>query len=145
LREYADRGVFRGFTAARGIRGRVDYHFIWLIGRRMHAVFDPARDVLSFPTLFPRIDRHSPIARDLHALVADRTRGAVPGHKRVDGRRARIAAALHRGDWSLAVEIRGANHEYGVRRVLNLINELFLLLHERYPDYLIERFGLSAE
>jgi hypothetical protein len=41
--------------------------------------------------------------------------------------------------------IRGANHEDAVRKLLNTVNELFLLLHERYPDYLVAQFGLSAE
>ena len=45
----------------------------------------------------------------------------------------------------LVVTVRGRNHAYAVRHVLNLVNELFLYLHESYPEYLIERFGLSPE
>ncbi len=58
---------------------------------------------------------------------------------------ASVSCAVRRGDWSLVVRIRGENHEYAVRKVLNLINELFISLHDEYPDYLIERFGLSTE
>jgi hypothetical protein len=32
-----------------------------------------------------------------------------------------------------------------VSQLLNLVNELFLMLHETYPDYLVAEFGLSAE
>ena len=46
---------------------------------------------------------------------------------------------------SLSVEIRGSNHDYAVKQALNLINELFLALQERHPEYLIERFGMSTE
>lgn len=81
----------------------------------------------------------------LDALVRSRTERGQPAHQRIDGRKARVSRTVRRGDWSLVVTIRGANHHYAVQRALNLINELFLALHETYPEYLIERFGLSAE
>jgi len=145
LRAYADRGVFRGFRATPAARGRVDYEFLWLPGRPMRARFDAGRSVLAFPSLLPGVDPGSPMAAGLDALVRARTGRGQPAHKRVDGRRARLSGATKKGDWSLAVHVRGANHEYAVQRALNVINELFLLLHESYPDYLVERFGLSPE
>ena len=74
-----------------------------------------------------------------------RGRLALAAHKRLDARRATVASSLRGNDWSLTMKVRGSNYEYATRAALNLVNELFLLLHERYPDYLIERFGLSAE
>lgn len=118
---------------------------MWLLKRPMRAVFDPRRGVLRFPGLFPAIDATSAMARELKTLVAGRTRNDQPAHKRIDARRARITSAVRLGDWSLAVEIRGANHEYAVRHALNLINELFLALHESYPEYLVAHFGMSTE
>ena len=41
--------------------------------------------------------------------------------------------------------MRGRHHQYAVKAALNLINDLFLLLHEAYPEYLVEHFGLSTE
>jgi len=38
-----------------------------------------------------------------------------------------------------------SHHAYAVQRGLNLVNQLFLFLQERYPEYLIEHFGLPAE
>jgi hypothetical protein len=145
LQQYADRGVFRGFRASAGPRGRVDYQFLWLLRRPMQAAYDTRRGVLRFPQLFPGAGASPEIARGLTALVASRTKKDQPAHKRLDARRARLSCAVRGGDWSLAVEIRGANHEYAARQVLNLVNELFLLLHATYPDYLVERFGLSTE
>ena len=145
LRTYADRGVFRGFRATPTTRGRIEYSFQWLLRRPLHAVFDPRRSVVTFAALFPGVEGGSPMAGELGALVASRTRRTLPAHKRLDARRARLSCAIRRGDWSLAVHIRGANHEYAVRNALNLINELFVLLQERYPEYLVERFGLSTE
>lgn len=32
-----------------------------------------------------------------------------------------------------------------VSKALNVITEYFLALHEGYPEYLVERFGISTE
>ena len=145
LEAYANRGVFRGFRATPGVRGRVEYQFMWLLRRPMHAAFDARRGVLAFPTLFPHVEARSPMAIDLKSLVGSRMRKDQPAHKRLDARRARITCAVRKGDWALAIEVRGANHAYAVRHVLNLINELFLALHASYPEYLVEHFGMSTE
>jgi len=143
LQAYADRGVFRGFRATPAPRGRVEYQFLWLTRKPMSATFDARRRVLSFTTLFPGIEPAT--AAQLRSLVASRTTRDQPSHKRLDARRARLASAVRKGDFSLSIEIRGNNHNYAVQRALNLVNELFLELQERHPDYLIERFGFSTE
>ncbi len=109
----------------------------------MSATFDSRRRVLTFPSLFPGVD--SATAAQLKSMVASRTHRDLPDHKRLDARRARFASALRKRDFSLSVEIRGMNHDYAVGKALNLINELFLALQERHPEYLIERFGFSTE
>lgn len=144
LQRYADRGVFRGFRAVPGSRGRVDYVFLWLLRRAMTATFDPRRGVLTFPALFPGVNTPG-VAAELKDLVTQRSTKDQPAHKRIDGRRARITCALRKGTWSLTVTIRGANHDYAVRHALNLINELYLALHANHPEYLVEHFGLSTE
>ena len=111
----------------------------------MRAVFDPRRSVLTFAALFPGAGAAKDMSGGLRSLVGARGRRNQPAHKRIDARRARVSSAIRKGDLSLAIQIRGENHEYAVRRVLNLINELFLSLHDEYPGYLIERFGLSTE
>jgi hypothetical protein len=143
LQAYADRGVFRGFRATPSVRGRVDYQFLWLTRKPTTASFDSQRRALIFPSLFPGIEKAG--AAELRAMVQSRAGRAVPAHKRLDLRRARITANMRKGDLTLSVEIRGANQSYAVKQALNLINELFLALHERHPEYLVERFGISTE
>jgi hypothetical protein len=145
LQTYADRGVFRGFSAAPGARGRIDYRFTWLTRQPMSVSFDPDAGVISFPRLFPDAASRGRMVDDLHGLVAGRHSRGLPAHKRVDLRRARLTSRLRSGSWDLAVTVRGGNHEYATRLAVNLINELFLLLQERYPDYLVEQFGFSGE
>jgi len=134
--------VFRGFRATPAARGRVDYEFRWLTRRLMQASFD-RRGVLTFPILLPQAS--ATIAADMRSLVAERSTRAVPDHKRIDARRARLACAVSKGDLSLSVEIRGRNQQYAVSKTLNLINEMFVALHEAHPDYLVEHFGISQE
>ena len=81
----------------------------------------------------------------MKAVVESRTAKGQPEHKRVDARRGKISCAVRKSDFSVAVEIRGQNHEYAVSRALNVINELFVTLQEHHPEYLIERFGFSPE
>lgn len=109
----------------------------------MTAVFDAPRRTLRFPALLPGIDKAA--AAELRSIVASRTARDQPAHKRLDSRRARITGTVRNGDFRLDVDIRGHNHDYAVTRALNLINELFVALHERHPEYLGERFGISTE
>ena len=143
LQAYADRGVFRGFRATPLGRGQIEYQFLWLTKRPMRAVFKPAARRLTFPAALPQVDRGA--AADLKAAVDSRSERHQPEHKRVDSRRCRITGTLRKGDFSLAVDIRGSNHGYAVSKALNLINEMFVILHEHHPAYLIERFGISTE
>ena len=123
------------------MRGRVEYQFLWLTRRPTLAVFDPRRKTLSFPALFPAVSA----APDLKRIVDSRAARTQPAHKRIDARRARLSSRMRAGDFSLSVAIRGRHADYAVSHVLNVINELHLALHEAHPDYLIERFGVSAE
>jgi hypothetical protein len=143
LQAYAARGVFRGFRATAIARKKIEYRFFWLTKKPMTAVFDPTTKRLSFPALLPQIDKQG--AALMKAVVDLRTAKHQPEHKRVDARRGKISSAVRKGDFSLAMEIRGANHGYAVSKTLNVINELFVTLHEHHPDYLIERFGISTE
>ena len=148
LQEYADRGVFRGFSVTRRPGGRYTYTFSWLMQRPFSLRYDPARRVLSFDGLFPHVAARSTMAGVLRDLVAERSTRRVPAHKRLDGRRVQVECAVERQRFTLAMRVRGApgrNEAYAVRHLLNLVNELVLALHETYPDYLIAHFGLSSE
>ena len=143
LKAYADRGVFRGFSATPAARGRVEYEFLWLTRRPMRAVFDPRASTLAFPALLPSLPGEA--AKDVKAIVRSRSGRGVPAHKRIDARKARVASAMRRGNLSLTLTVKGGNHVYAASHVLNLINELFVALQASHPAYLIERFGFSTE
>ena len=143
LQSYADRGVFRGFRATPAPRGRFTYRFLWLTPRPLEAVFDSRAKTLAFPALLPRLSKAG--ATDIAAVVRSITQRDAPAHKRIDGRRASISGAIRKGAFGVSVSIRGTNHDYAVKAALNLINEIFVTLQERHPEYLIEHFGMSPE
>ena len=145
LQKYADRGVFRGFSATRVRGDRYEYTFRWLAPRSFTLTYDPARRVLAFKSLFPRVAGRSAIVKDLRSLVSERATRAVPAHKRLDARKVRASCAVRGGSFALTLTIAGKNEAYAVSQLLKLVNELFLVLQETYPDYLVAEFGLSAE
>jgi hypothetical protein len=69
----------------------------------------------------------------------------VPAHKRLDRRQVQAGCAVRHGDFALTMRITGADEADAVSQLLNLVNELFLVLREAYPEYLVAQFGLSAE
>jgi len=109
----------------------------------MSAVFDTRAARLTFPSLLPQVDHE--IAADMKAISGARFERGQPEHRRVDARRCRITAAARKGDFSMTVDIRGANHDYAVSKALNIVNEMFVTLHEHHPEYLIRHFGISTE
>jgi hypothetical protein len=143
LQAYADRGVFRGFRATPGPRGRIVYEFKWLTRKPVRAEFDSRANTLRFPDLFPALDKSSAAA--MAAVIASRTQRGIAAHKRIDGRRAGIAGKLTKGAYALTVTVRGGNHEYAASIALNVINDMFVTLQEHHPEYLIEQFGMSPE
>jgi hypothetical protein len=144
LQQYADRGVFRGFSVTRRPSGRCVYRFTWLTRRPTTIDYDAPARALTFRRLLPAV-RSRPMIDALNAIVADRASRELPSHKRLDRRKAILASSVRGGDWSLKATIRGRNDEYTTRLALNLVNELFLLLHEQYPDYLSRHFGVADE
>lgn len=124
-------------------RGKIEYRFLWLTKKPTTAVFDTKAKTLTFPSLLPDVDR--PTASLLKSVIDARSDRSQPDHKRIDARKARISGVVRRGDLSITTEIRGNNHDYAVSKALNVINEMFVMLHEHRPEYLIDQFGMSAE
>jgi hypothetical protein len=69
----------------------------------------------------------------------------VPPHRRIDPRRGKIATRVNRGDLSLILTIEAGRGAAVVRSAFALVNDLFQLMHECYPDYLAAQFGLIDE
>jgi len=145
LQRYAARGVFRGFSVLPDRKGRRDFRFTWLTRQPMTLAYDRASHRLDFRNLLPGVGGYPGLAARLKSILDDHATGAVPAHRRLDGRRARVTCAVRRGAFSLTLQVRGRHEAYAVQRGLNLVNQLFLLLHTDYPEYLVECFGFRSE
>ena len=132
LQAYADRGVFRGFRPRPpGAAGRRSTSVA--ARRPMRAVFDARRGSLTFDALFPACNgpRRPPgIERDRgHAQLtapAGAQAARPAARRRFRGNQGRRLVSRGDGAWP--------ESRYAVRHALNLVNELFLFLHESYPD-----------
>lgn len=145
LQGYADRGIFLGFAVTPAARSTVRYRFRWLTRRPMDLRFDPAARRLVFHELFPNATKYPGVTEAMRATVASASSLERPRHRRVDPRRAKMACRFVRGHGSLQLSIETTSGDYPVRAALGLVNELFLVLHECFPEYLIAEFGASPE
>lgn len=148
LQGYADRGVFRGFSVTVGPRGVQRFQFLWLTRRPMVLVFSPARRGLVFERLFPAADRVPGVAGAIRDAVRSSSNLVRPRHRRIDARRAKMTCRFHDGDGSLRLSFAGPDGGQAVaalRSALTFVNELFLILHECFPEYLIGQHGASPE
>ena len=145
LQAYADRGVFRGFSEQRPVRGTHRFRFSWLGTQPLNLTYAPETGMFVFRSVCPGVAARSPILRDLRAFVADRASPRLPDHRRVDRRRATLRCRASRGAVSLELVATRNHHEYGVGKIVNLVHEVFLYLHAYHPEYMWERFDAPQE
>ena len=153
LREYAERGVFRGFAVASGQGGREDFEFRWLAGGTFHVRLDPRSRRLTFSDVLPNVPRRSAMDRAFRAWVRDRSSDGLPEHRRIDPRRLTVACTNRGGSVSVALALRrrGAasereDWEYAARKGVSLVNEIFHgFLRGPYNEYMVQNFGEPEE
>lgn len=85
--------------------------------------------------------------RDLRAYLASRESPALPDHRRVDRRRLDIAIRNRAGRVSIVFRLKGTYAEYGVRKSVNVVHEIFtdFLSDARFAPYQVEHFRLDPE
>ena len=141
LQAYADRGVFRGFSEQRSGH----FTFIWVVRHPMELVVDTSKQTLRFKQLLPGIPAKSPLYAEVKKFVRERQERALPEHRRIDRRRAEVSCSNRGGAVSVSLKVKNRQYAYGVNKIVNLVHELFLLLRDRHPDYLVENFDVPQE
>jgi hypothetical protein len=145
LQNYADRGVFQGFSEGKTAQGLPAFKFVWLMQREMELSVDPHRHVLRFRQLLPQVPATSTMYADVKQFLSERHDSRLPPHRRVDRRRAEVSCSNWRGAVSLSLDVKSGKYAYGVNRIVNVVHELFVHLRDAYPDYLVENFDVSPE
>ena len=146
LEEYAERGVFRSYSQVESSDGVTRFRFLWLTPEPFDVVFDARRDALQFRDLLPGIPPGSELAAELKAFVRGRTAGDLREHRRLDPARLRVIYRNRGGSVSLTFLIQNGDYEYGVRKAVNLVNEIFLsFLTVYHAPYMVRHFQMWDE
>jgi hypothetical protein len=141
LKHYADRGIFRGFTET----GNGAFKFAWLINQEMELNVDTTTHLLKFKRLLAGVSAGSALYSDLKSFVEHRHDPDLPAHRRIDRKRAEASCANRGGVVSVCLKVKNNQYAYGIKRIVNLVHELFLHLRQNYPDYLAENFDVPCE
>jgi hypothetical protein len=142
LASYATRGVFRAYGDQSSEGGQSRFSFRWHADAIFHLVYHARRRELVFSNLLPEIPSRTSMYRELRAFVEASTSRALPEHRRIDPRKVGVTVTNRNRTVSLVVMLKDSHVEYGVRKAVNLIHELFVgfLRNPLYFPYMVEHF-----
>jgi hypothetical protein len=112
-----------------------------------HLVYDPTRRELTFRDVLPDVGSRSAMYRELKQFLRSRTPRTVAAHRRIDPRKATVNVRIRKRAVSLVVSLKDAHLEYGVRKAVNLVHELFVdfLRYPTHFSYMVEHFNVDPE
>jgi len=147
LEGYAEKAVFRGFSAHPKRAGKAVYQMIWHHDRPYELLLDVGKKTLQFPQLLPGVPARSPMYRDLRAFVKERQSDQLPEHRRVNPKKARLALGSQRGTVSITLSVKDGDFDYGTRKIIQIVHEIFLIFLEDGPyfEYMMEHLGLDPD
>lgn len=141
MKTYAQRGVFRSFSQTRAEGRQAEFRFYWLWDLPFHLSFDGKRKTLSFKKLLPGVLAGSELNTKLKAFIKSRCSNQQPEHRRLDPKRLSIRYSNLRGNISVTFLVVEDDYEYGVKKALNLVNEIFVgFLNVYFPEYMVQHF-----
>ena len=122
---------------------------IWHRDRPFTLTVDTRRGVIHCPLVLPRVPAGSAMYRELRAFLKACQNADRPDHRRIDNRKARVTCANRGGDVSLTMTmtmtIGDANYEYGIRKFIHLIQEIYLVFLTEHFEYQVEAFDLDPD
>jgi hypothetical protein len=147
LEGYAEKAVFRGFSAHPGAKGQATYRMVWHHDRPFEMVLDAGAKTLQFPEVLPGVSARSPMYRELQAFLKVRQSDQVPEHRRVNPAKTRMAMANKRGIVSVKAMVKDGDFDYGTRKIIQMVHEIFLvfLVDGSYYEYMVEHLGLDPD
>jgi hypothetical protein len=142
LEDYARRGVFRSFSSQTKADGnRAEFCFYWLWNLPFHMMLDSKRKVISFNHLLPNVPAGSELNNQIRAFIRSRCSNAQPEHRRVDRNKVAVRYSNLRGKVSITFVLVGNEYLYGIKKALNLVNEMFVsFLNVHFPEYTAQHF-----
>jgi len=147
LKYYAMRGVFREFSAKPLGKQRVEFRFVWLTARPIHAVFDAKPNVLKIVDLLPGVAPRSPMHRALIEFIGGRFSKTLPEHRRLSKTVIRELKIANRKEAiTLALTLNARQAGEGARQAVHLISEIFQsFLAGPYHEYMVREFDVRED
>ena len=141
MKTYAQRGVFRSFSQTRSNGTQAEFCFYWLWDLPFCLSFDGKHKALSFKNLLPGVPAGSELHAQLKDFVKARSSKDQPDHRRLDPKRVVVRCANRRSYVSITFQVVKNDYEYGVKKALNLVNEIFVgFLNVYFPEYTVQHF-----
>jgi hypothetical protein len=147
LENYAQRGVFRGFSRGPVSNGKAVFRMVWHRDQTFDFCFDFRKKTMRFPVFLPNVPANSPMHRELKEFIKVCHSDELPEHRRIDTKKAQAQATNRSGNISLALRVMDGDCEYGARKLIHLAHEIFMsfLLDGKYFDYVVETFDLDPD
>ncbi len=147
LENYARRGVFRGFSPGPISKGKVTYRIVWHFDRVFELTFDIESKKMRFPSVLPKVPAGSRMYQELKEFIKSRHEEGLPEHRGIDRRKAEVRPHNTNGNVSLTLSVKSHDYEYGTRKLVHLVHEVFMtfLRDGSYYEYLVDTFDLTPE
>lgn len=147
LQDYARRGVFRGYSRGTEKNGKTSFKLIWHRERPFQLDFDAMKDQLRFLLVLPNVPPDSDMYAAFKKYLKSRQSEALPEHRRIDKTKAKVRPYNRGGNVSLSLKVIDRDFDYGTRRIIHIVNEIFMdfLFNGIYYDYMIENFDLDPD
>jgi hypothetical protein len=147
LEGYAEKAVFRGFSAHPQASAKATYRMVWHHDRPFELLLDVPAKTLRFPAVLPGVPARSPMYRELQAFLKSRQTNEMPEHRRVNPAQARLTASNQRGAVSLTLAVKDGDFDYATRKMIHIVHEIFMvfLVDGPYFEYMVEQLGLDPD
>ena len=145
LEDFAERGVFRGFSRQPAHGGVFTFKMTWHHQLVFELLVEPRRKTISIPRVLPGVPAE--LYTDFKEFVREHHAANLPLHRRIETTKARLRCANHRGRVSLTITVKDGDYEYALQRLIHLVHETFLifLANGAYRDYRVEQLGVDPD
>ena len=137
--------MFRGFSRGVSRNGKASFQMIWHRDRPFDLTVDTRRGSIRCPLVLPQIPAASAMYREFKTFLKSCQDPDRPDHRRIDGSKVRVTCANRSGDVSLTMTLCDADYEYGIRKFIHLIQEIYLVFLTEHFDYQVEAFNLDPD
>jgi hypothetical protein len=147
LEDYASRGVFSGFRQGVRQARKADFTVQWHFRQILSIRLDTTKSTLTLPNVIPHASAAPNIRRELSAFLRHCAAPERPSHRRIDPEKSSVTCYAKNDSLSVRVTVRDGDYEYATRKLVHLVNEIFLdfLREAQYVEYMVAHMNMNPE